>query len=54
MPETVTAQRFVYLLEPDKRNELMIIYAEGDDAADSAQTMTAQERALASFSVQFI
>jgi hypothetical protein len=27
MPEQVRAQRFVYLIEPDKRNELMIIYA---------------------------
>ena len=54
MPENVRAQRFVYLLEPDNRNELMIIYGEGDEVADGAQTMTAQERALASFSVQFL
>ncbi len=54
MPEMVMAQRFVYLLEPDKRNELMIIYGESGEAAESAQTMTAQERALASFSVQFL
>jgi hypothetical protein len=54
MPEKVRAQRFVYLIEPDKRNELMIIYGESGEAAESAQTMTAQERALASFSVQFL
>ena len=53
MPETVRAQRFVYLIEPDKRNELMIIYGECGESAESADSMTAQERALASFSVQF-
>ena len=54
MPEKVRAQRFVYLIEPDKRNELMIIYGESAEAAESEQTMTDQERALASFSVQFL
>ena len=54
MPEEVQAQRFVHLIEPDKRNELMIIYGESGDVVASAQLQTAQERALASFSVQFL
>ena len=54
MPEMVGAQRFVYLIGPDNRHELMIIYGEFSEAAESGQTMTAKERALASFSVQFL
>ncbi len=54
MPEEVQAQRFVYLIEPDNRHELMIIYGDTSEAADSAPAMTAKERALASFSVQFL
>ncbi len=54
MPQEVQAQRFVHLIEPDNRNELMIIYAEIGDVAASEHQKTAQERALASFSVQFL
>jgi hypothetical protein len=53
MPEQVLAQRFVHLIEPDKRNELMIIYGESAEG-EEAHTMTAPERALASFSVEFL
>jgi hypothetical protein len=54
LPEEIQAQRFVYLIEPDKRDELMIIYAESSDMAASVSPQTAQERALACFSVQFL
>ncbi len=54
MPEELQAQRFVYLIEPDKRNELMIIYGESGDVAGSVHPKTAQERALACFSVEFL
>ena len=54
MPEEVQAQRCVHLIEPDNRNVLMIVYGESGDVAESVQLRTAQERALASFSVQFL
>lgn len=54
MPEEIQAQRFVHIIEPDNRNELMIIYAESCNTAESVHLKTAQDRALASFSVQFI
>jgi hypothetical protein len=53
MPEQVLAQRFVHLIEPDHRNELMIIYGEVGEVLDNADTTAALERALASFSVHF-
>ena len=54
MPEKVLAQRFVHLIEPDHRNELMIIYGEKSDMQDDEDTTAALERALASFSVRFL
>jgi hypothetical protein len=53
MPGKVWAQRFVYLIEPDNRHELMIIYGEFSEVAQGSQPMTTKERALHSFSVQF-
>ncbi len=53
MSDDVASQRFVHLIEPDNRNELMIIYGESGDEAESVHPKTARERALASFSVRF-
>ncbi len=54
MAEEAQTQRFVHLIEPDNRNELMIIYGESGDVVESVELKRAQERALASFSVRFI
>lgn len=51
--EEVQTQRFVHLIEPDNRHELMIIYGERGDVAGSVDLEAARERALASFSVRF-
>jgi hypothetical protein len=42
------------LYSTDKRNELMIIYGESSGEAEHAPNTSAFERALASFSVQFL
>lgn len=43
----IVDEQLVYLIEPDKRNELMIIYAESGDEAESGSPQHAQERAMA-------
>lgn len=50
----VQAQRFVHLIGIDKRNELMIIYGESSREAASTPIASALERALASFTVQWL
>jgi hypothetical protein len=54
MAGEVHAQRFVHLIGTDKRNELMIIYGESSGEAGKAPITSALERALASFTVQFL
>jgi hypothetical protein len=51
---TVLAQRFVHLIEPDKRHELMIIYGESSGAGASTEREATRTRALASFTVRFL
>lgn len=51
---TVLGQRFVHLIDPDKRNELMIIYGESSTAGASADKDAARKRALESFTVRFL
>jgi hypothetical protein len=53
MGGTVLAQRFVHVIDPDQRNELMIIYGESG-AAGASVDLAARTRALASFTVRFL
>lgn len=50
----VRAQRFVHLIGTEKRHELMIIYAERGSDGGNAPVAGELDRALASFSVQFL
>lgn len=55
VPARAIVQRFVYLPDRAKRNELLILYAEpfGDGAPDTVAWHTATQRAMTSFTVRF-
>ena len=55
LPARAIVQRFVYLPDRAKRNELLIFYAEpfGDGAPDTTAWHTATQRAMTSFTVRF-